>query len=168
VEGEGRDHMATYEFPIEKGHVISFTRSLADPNPIYFDEAYATHTELGAPIAPPTFTQAAIRFAPSNPFRPDRTAESEDATLVDGEDSELGGGGSQLHAEQHFEYFRHITVGETLRVVERLGSSWKKKGRRGGQLSFTESFTDFLDAEGKMVITARTISVRTSRVVDER
>jgi acyl dehydratase len=160
--------MTTYTFPIEKGHVISFARSLGDENPIYFDEVYATNTEFGTPIAPPTFTQAALRFAPSNPFRLGRDRDGGDAAQGKSVTSGLtSGGGTQLHAEQHFEYFRPVRVGETLSVVERVGSTWQKEGRRGGRLSFTETCTDFIDVGGKIVISVRTVSVQTSRVVGE-
>ena len=40
-----------------------------------------------------------------------------------------GGGG--LHAEQEFEYFRPLRVGETLTVHKRQGRTWTKDGRSG-------------------------------------
>ena len=56
--------------------------------------------------------------------------------------------------------------GETLRVVTRAGSTWQKEGRRGGTLTFTETFTDYLDSQGDVVVTARLVGVMTSQVVE--
>jgi acyl dehydratase len=154
----------SFIFPIEKGHIMAFARSLGEANLIYFDDEYAAASEVGKVIAPPTFTQSAIRFAPSNPLRPDHSIPlSPEDTSERGEPASVG---TKLHAEQHFEYFRPLTVGESLTVVVRPGNSWRKSGRRGGELYFTESFTDFVDGAGEVVVSARTLGVMTSRVVE--
>ncbi len=150
--------MQAYEFPIERGHVMAFARSLGDDNPIYHDADYAAATELRSLIAPPTFTQCAARFAPPPEVAGHRPRE--DATTTGAAPSSAG---SELHAEQHFVYLRPVRVGETLVAASRPGTSWTKVGRRGGVLTFTESFTDFRDADGNMVVAARTVAVRTSR-----
>ena len=52
-------------FPVERGSVMAFARSIGDPNPIYFDEGYASSSEVGHLIAPPTFLQSsALTFPP--------------------------------------------------------------------------------------------------------
>ena len=38
-----------------------------------------------------------------------------------------------LHAEQHFEYHRHLRPGDVLRAETRPGKTWEKEGRRAGQ-----------------------------------
>ena len=45
--------MAIERFPVEASHIMMFARSVADPNPIYYDEDYAKGTEVGHIIAPP-------------------------------------------------------------------------------------------------------------------
>ena len=54
--------MAIERFPVEASHIMMFARSVADPNPIYYDEDYAKGTEVGHIIAPPTFAQASAQF----------------------------------------------------------------------------------------------------------
>ena len=72
-----------------------------------------------------------------------------------------------LHAEQHFEYHRTIRPGDVLRAETRLGETWEKQGRRAGKLVFSEMITEFRGEDGELVVTARTVGVRTERVVDQ-
>ena len=41
---------------------MMFARSVGDPNQIYYDADYASDTEPGTIIAPPTFMQASAQF----------------------------------------------------------------------------------------------------------
>ena len=180
--------MAVERFPIEAGHVMMFARSIGDPNPIYYDEAYAAESELGSIIAPPTFVQASAQFDPAYPLRPkigqpwfgsgkhpsglqagDRQGDdpgteggaegaSEDETRRDG-----GGMGPVLHAEQHYEYHRPLRVGDALTVTVKPGKQWEKHGRRAGRLLFSEQVTEFRNQDGELVVTARGVAVRTER-----
>ena len=78
----------------------------------------------------------------------------------------MGGGG--LHAEQHFEYHRHLRPGDVLSAKTTPGKTWEREGRRGGKLMFSESVTEYHDQNGELVITARSIGVRTERVVEQK
>jgi hypothetical protein len=164
--------MAVERFPVELGHIMMFARSVGDPNPIYADEEYARGTEVGHRIAPPTFVQASAQFDPDWPLRP-RIGEpwmgsGRDPTGTPRpEGGEAGGGGRGmargLHAEQHFEYHRHLEPGDVLRAETRPGKTWEKEGRRAGKLVFSESITEYRDQHGELVITARSVGVRTER-----
>lgn len=153
------------EFPIERGAIMMFARSINDPNPIYWDSAYAESTEVGHIIAPPTFVVSIAKFDPSFPLRP---------TIGEpwvGSGREPSGrppqeSGSGLAAEQHFEYFRHFEPGEVLTATSRTGETWQREGRRGGTLTFVERITDYHDAQGAIVVTARSVSVRTSKRIE--
>jgi len=152
-----------------------FARAIGDPNPIYADEEYARTTELGGIVAPPTFVQASAQFDPDYPLRPrigepwfgsgqEPTGRSPSpATGKSG----AGSGGTGLHAEQHFEYHRPLRVGEVLRAETRQGATWEKQGRRAGRLLFSELITEYRDEHGELVVTARSVGVRTERVVQE-
>lgn len=140
---------------------MAFARSIGDP-PINFDEEYAASSELGHLIAPPTFVQSSAHFDDNYPLRPKigtpwfgalRDADVDSST-------ELGLG---LHAEQHYEYRRAVSVGEMLQVQERVGKSWERDGRRGGRLRFSETIAEYFDGSGELVVTARSVVVYTSR-----
>ena len=62
--------MAVDKFPVEASHIMMFARSVADDNQIYYDEDYASGTEVGHIIAPPTFAQSSAQFDPDYFLRP--------------------------------------------------------------------------------------------------
>jgi acyl-CoA thioesterase FadM len=76
-----------------------------------------------------------------------------------------GGGG--LHAEQHFEYHRHLRPGDVLTVEIKPGKTWEKESRRAGKLTFRERIAEYRDQAGELVITARGVGVTTERPVDQ-
>ena len=165
--------MAADKFPIEASHIMMFARSVADDNQIYYDEDYAKSTEPGKIIAPPTFAQSSAQFDPSYFLRP-KIGEpwfgsGKEATGIQRESSGGGGSGGSgggLHAEQHFEYHRHISPGDVLTGETKPGKTWEKQGKRSGKLVFSESVTEYRDQNGELVITARGVGVRTERPVD--
>jgi acyl dehydratase len=175
--------MAVERFPVEYGHVMMFARAVGDPNPVYHDEAYAASTEVGGIIAPPTFVQASAQFNPDYGLRPKPGApwhgsgrnpsgiRPRSGTDGDGGDRPSGGrggggGGSGLHAEQHYTYHRPVRVGDVLTTRTRRGDTWEKEGRRAGKLVFSETITEYFDQDGDLVVTARSVGVRTERPVD--
>ena len=59
---------------------------------------------------------------------------------------------------------RSVTYSVPRRV---RGRSWEREGRRGGKLTFNESVTEYYDQNDELVITARSVGVRTERVVEQ-
>ena len=164
--------MAIEKFPVEASHILMFARSIGDDNPIYYDEDYARGTEPGSIIAPPTFSQASAQFDPDYFLRPKTGGEGwmgsgKGPTGIHREASGGEGGGGGLHAEQHFEYHRHLKPGDVLSATTKPGKTWEKQGKRAGKLVFSESITEYRDQRGELVITARGVGVRTERSVDQ-
>jgi len=161
--------MATEKFPVEAGHIILFARAVGDNNPIYHDEEYAKSTEPGGVIAPPTFVQSSAQFDPDYPLRP----KIGEAWLGSGknpsglDESQLSGLGRGLHAEQHYEYHRHLKPGDVLSATTTPGKTWEKQGRRAGKLMFTEQVTEYRDQNGELVITARSVGVTTEKAASQ-
>lgn len=170
--------MAEIKFPVEYSHIMMFARSVADLNPIYHDEEYAKKSEVGGIIAPPTFAQSSAQFDPKfflrpQPGKPWMGSGREPTSLpprekTDGEKKSGGGGGGGLHAEQHFEYHRHVRPGDVLTATVSPGKKWEKEGKRSGKLKFSESITEYRDQKGELVITARSVGVVTERVVEQK
>ncbi|MCH1615427.1 MAG: MaoC family dehydratase N-terminal domain-containing protein, partial [Acidimicrobiales bacterium] len=121
-------------------------------------------------IAPPTFPQASAQFDPDYFLRPkigeDWFGSGKEPTSVKRESSG-GGGGGGLHAEQHFEYHRHLKPGDVLTGTNKPGKTWEKEGKRSGKLVFSETVTEYHDQNGELVITATGVGVRTERPVDQ-
>jgi hypothetical protein len=167
--------MAVKRFPVEASHIMMFARSVGDDNPIYYDAEYAKTTEPGTIIAPPTFAQSSAQFDPDYFLRP-KTGQAwfgsgKEPTGIKRESGGGGGsgsGGGGLHAEQHFEYHRHLKPGDVLSATTLPGKTWEKESKRAGKLVFSESVTEYRDQNGELVITARGVGVRTERPVDSK
>lgn len=167
--------MAVERFPVEASHIMMFARSIGDENPIYYDEDYAKTTEVGHIIAPPTFAQASAQFDPDYFLRPKPGqpwfGSGKEPTGIKreaGSGGGGGGGGGGLHAEQHFEYHRHLKPGDVLTATVKPGKTWEKESKRAGKLVFSESITEYRDQNGELVITARGVGVRTERPVEQK
>lgn len=162
--------MATDHFPIEAGHIMLFARSIGDANPIYHDADAASQSEPGHVIPPPTFVQASAQFTDGYVLRPEIGepwfGSGKEPTGVQRESGGGGGGGTGLHAEQHFEYHAPVQPGDVLHTVEKQGKSWEREGRRGGTLRFSEGITEYYNQNDVLVVTARSVSVQTSKVVE--
>jgi len=167
--------MPVERFPVEASHILMFARSIGDSNPIYQSESYAEGTEAGGIIAPPTFVQASAQFDPNYRLRPKPgeawMGSGKEATGLppkgpDDDDEPTGTGARGLHAEQHYEYHRHIRPGDILSSTVKEGESWEKQSKRAGLLKFKESITEYRDQNGELVITARSVGVQTEKAVE--
>jgi acyl dehydratase len=143
-------------FPIEAGHVLTFARAIGDDNPVYRDPDSTAAQEAGGLIAPPTFMAAGAQWDPDWPLRP-RPGEKWFGSASGPGTAPPGGGG--LHAEQHFTYHRTVRVGDVLSATTVPGKTWEKSGR-SGTLAFSEQITEFRDADGELVVTARSVGVQ--------
>ena len=168
--------MPAKKFPVEASHILMFARSVGDYNDIYADEDYAKTTEPGSVIAPPTFAQASAQFDPDYFLRPkpgqDWFGSGKEPTGIKktkGKESTGEGGTAKslLHAEQHFEYHRHMKPGDVLSATEKPGKKWEKQGKRSGKLVFSETITEYRDQNDELVITARSVGVQTERPADQ-
>jgi hypothetical protein len=178
----------TLRFPVEAGHIMMFARAIGDANPRYYEETAGSE----GVVAPPTFVQASAQFDPGYPLRPKigqpwfgsgrepagpppsfagRGSGRRDGGGSAGDGGERGGGGggggTGLHAEQHFEYARPVRPGDILTWTTKPGKTWEKQGRRGGRLVFSELVTEYRDQQGELVVTARSVGVRTEKPVEE-
>ncbi|MEM7091812.1 MAG: MaoC family dehydratase N-terminal domain-containing protein [Actinomycetota bacterium] len=168
--------MAVERFPVEASHILMFARSIGDPNLIYQNQAYAEGTEMGGIIAPPTFAQASAQFDEDYRLRPKIgepwMGSGAEATGIppkepgESDDTPTGMGARGLHAEQHFEYHRHIGPGDVLTATVKRGESWEKQSKRAGLLKFSETVTEYRDQNGELVITARSVGVQTEKAVE--
>jgi N-terminal half of MaoC dehydratase len=141
--------MPDWEFPVEAGHVLQFARALGDQNP--------SCAGSGSVIAPPTFTAASEHYRPDSRLRPQPGQPWRGSGRTVGQPSSSGEG--SLHAEQHYDYHRPIRAGERLRVHDDGTRTWDKPSRSGAVLRFTERTTQYLDADGRPVVTERRVTV---------
>lgn len=154
--------------PVEATHILMFARAIGDPNPVYADAEAAKTCETHGIIAPPTFPQAVAQFDPDYHLRPKPgQAWFGSGRTAGGIDGKPPSGGGGLHAEQHFEYHRHLRPGDVLTVEIKPGATWQKDSKRAGKLTFRERIAEYRDQNGELVITARGVSVIPERPVDQ-
>jgi len=149
--------MRRFSFCVEPGAVRRFARALGDDDPDYAQGR----------AVPPTFVQSADHDDPDYDRRP-RSGEKWYGSAREARNGPMPGAGdsaSGFHAEQEFEYHRPLRVGERLEVTVREGRHWHKQGRRGGRLRFSETISEFRDAQGELVVSARFVGVGTEREV---
>jgi hypothetical protein len=134
-----------FSFAVEAGKVREFARATRSEHPAFVGDD-------GRQVSPPTFTMRAMFLAgagenvrePGNDFA--RT----------------------MHAEQEFIFSGPPPqVGAALTAVQRTGPVVVKTGRRGGEMTFVEIDTDFLDEAGTVVVEARFTTVQVSQVPTE-
>ena len=164
--------MAVDRFPVEAGHIMMFARAVGDDNPIYHSQEHAAKTEVGHIIAPPTFVQASAQFDPDYFLRPKADqpwfGSGKTATGVPPASDGASGGSGGLHAEQHFEYHRHPKPGDVLSATRIPGKTWERDSARAGKLKFSETVIEYRDQRGELVVTARSVGVRTERPVEQK
>lgn len=149
----------TIIFPVEATHIMMFRRSIGDHS--------VPDTGLEAAAAPPTFPRAVAQFDPDYHLRIKKDVawfgSGKSASGVEGKPPSSGG----LHAEQHFEFARPMRPGDVLTVTEKIGKTWERESKRAGKLVFVERVSEYRDQKGELVCTARGVSVRTERPVDQ-
>lgn len=128
--------------PVERGAVRKFAEAIADPSPLYTDEATAKASRHGRLLAPPTFPRIFDY------------GEIEGLTLPTA---------GLIHGEFRVAYERPLLVGEEVLCSMQLKDSYDKKSRRGllGFLIF-ERLGESL--EGELVFTMDDVVVVTETV----
>jgi hypothetical protein len=132
-------------FKVEPGHVMAFTRAVGGPG------STDSPPEVGTP-APPTFVAVDVQFDPEH------MRDMRPAGVLAGANPD---GGSVLHAEQEFEYFTPVRVGDVLTMSHRDGRTWGKQSRGGGELRFREILKEYRNPAGELVVRSRMVLVET-------
>ena len=152
-------------FPVESGHVMQFARAVGETDARFLA---AMHGRRDGIPTTPTFLAASAHYDPDWPLRPQPGQPWSGSGRGDG--TPLPGtedGGTALHAEQHYEFHQPVVSGMTLTSSTHTGKEWTKAGRRGGNLHFSEMITEFRDVSGGLVVTVRSVGVRTEQIVGE-
>jgi acyl dehydratase len=160
-----------YRFHVDRTGILLFASALGETNPIYYDEEYAQSTPLGGVIAPPTFAISSAHWNPDFPLKGIRRIPkpAPRPAAKEGAGGGAGGGGNLariLHGEQRFTYHKPIRPGTTLTVTTKPGKTWTKEGRKGGQLRFSESISEYRDEAGELVVTATSVGIVTEKAVE--
>jgi len=145
-----RDHIGltgpTYEVVIERGKIREFARAMQAP--------LADFMTGKTPIVPPTF------FV-SVPYTWGYTLERPRGTVFEGFDHDFS---VPLHASEEFIFHGcPPRAGDCLTARAGLESVVEKNGKSGGDLTFLTMLTEYRNAEDRVVVEQRSVTVTTSR-----
>jgi hypothetical protein len=155
----------SFEFPVERGAVLSFARAIGDLDPRWWDDSSPEAKAHGGVAAPPTFVASVAQWDPDWPYRPRADQPWWGSGKDGGTPPPSSGTGTSLHAEQHYAYHRPLRPGDVLHVTREAGRTWEKHSSRAGLLRFEEEITRFTDEQGEPVVTATRVRVVTERPV---
>lgn len=111
------------DYVVTKKDIRRFAQAIGDPNPLYYDEAYAKTTRFKTIVAPPLFCQAfAFSDVPPEQLPPDGSPVEADVPLPA---KKLVGGGSV------FEHHIRIKPGDRIVVKARIKDIYTKQGKNG-------------------------------------
>lgn len=130
-------------YEIEKGWIRRFAEAIEDPNPLYYDEAYAKKTRHGGIIAPPGFI-AGLR-------------EDKGADWFRGVKCSLNTGA--LNGGNEVEFIKHIYAGDVISVTEKLLSIEEKQTKKGLML-FCSMEKTYTNQKGEVVAKMRNTGIR--------
>ena len=140
-------------FPVERGKIHEFANAILDEHPHYHDAEAAEAAGLPGVVAPPTFSMASALF-----HDPD-TKPVDELREIDMRFA--------LHGAQEFVFERPLFAGELLRGEPGEVKSYRKRGRRGGEMKFVEFETIYRGRDGEVVLRTRTTAIQTEGVVEE-
>lgn len=139
-----------FGFPVERGKIREFAMATGSLHREYHESA--------APVIPPTFLISALMFWG---YTLDYPRDSVFAQL-DLDRSLL------LHAEEEFEFPGELpAAGQTLVAQSRITRVTHKHGKRGGELLFVVTETEFRDSSGRLVAINRNTVVKTEKPARE-
>ena len=135
---------------VEHGKIREFARAIKDDNPVYFDEDYA-RKEAGGIMPPPTFTMTLAFWA-----------DEGGPPLLNMDLRRL------LHGGQEFEFVRPIHAGDIITAQARVADVYKKPGKRGGEMTFAVTETEFKNQHGEVVLYSRSTLIETAKPVEKK
>jgi hypothetical protein len=140
-----------FSFPLERGKIREFATATGSTRREYH--------EGDSPIVPPTFLISGLMFWGYTLDYPRGSSFAQldlDRSLL-------------LHAEEAFEFVGEPpAAGQTLTAQSRITQVTRKQGKRGGELLFVVTETEFRDPLGRLVAINRNTVVRTEKPAGEQ
>ena len=145
---------------ISKSELRRFSQAIPDPDPLYWDEAYAQDTRFGSIMAMPLYPVDGFKHPPTEPdqltlrLKEDPNYWGGPPGVMSGErDRHLPGlpKGGGLNGGQSYEILGLARVGERLHRKSTLLDVYEKQGKQN-RLVFTVSGTDYLNDSGDVIL----------------
>jgi MaoC dehydratase-like protein len=157
-------------WPIEKEDLRRFTQAIMDPDPRYWDEAFARKTKFGSIITPPIYCTYLSRKQPPGTDDPITRAFQENP-----ESDGIGGvrGRSRgslpeipthlkrvLNAGNQIELFKYPTLGDRIFSQARYADIKERVTRDGTQMLIVTTETIYTNQNGEVLCILRASGIR--------
>jgi acyl dehydratase len=143
---KGRD-LGQVSFPIERGKLREFARSLHDDDPVWHDPEAATAAGFDGVPTPPTITVLSAHWS--------------DGGLI-GHALTLGLDVRRLlHGESSWTYGAPVRAGDELTASTHVADVATREGKRGGTMTLVTVETAFVNQRGERVALLRDTMIET-------
>lgn len=141
-----------FEFPVERGKIKEFAKSVCDPNPAYVDRDSAKGLGFPDVLMPITFPASFAHHMPSDNFILESTQN-------------LGMNvAASVHGETEIIHYRQVCAGEVLRGEISIGRIYEKEGKRGGTMTFVEMDVKYFDEQGELAVLFRNVFIERGQI----
>ena len=135
---------------VERGPAANFATAVKDDSAVYQRPDAAKEAGFAGIPVPPTYSFAMHHWGAFAELQPEAPA---DAVRLDDLISALRAeGGLIMHAEQEFEYFAPIVVGDLLRVTGVVEDVYTKTSSSGRQMTFAKVRTEVRNEAEELVV----------------
>lgn len=157
---------------LEKEDLRRFTQAIMDPDPRYWDEAFAKTTRYGEVITPPIYCTYLSRKTPPGADDPITRAFQENPSSdgIGGVESRERGPGSLppiptdlkriMNAGNEIEVYKYPTLGDTIFSQAKIADIKERVGRDGSPMLIITVETRYTDQNDQLLCILRASSIR--------
>ena len=157
---------------VERGALRRFTQAIMDPDPVYWDDEYASTTRFGGVVAPPLYPSFASRRPPGTPDPLDYFAEDPEWDGISGGPrlNQASGTGRPLppvdlplkrllNGGLEAEFFQQAKPGDRIFAKSRY-VAFSERESRGGHMVFIVTETTYTNQDDDLLLKVRSTTIR--------
>jgi len=154
----------------EREDLRRFTQAIMDPDPRYWDDAFARTTKFGGIVAPPIYCTYLSRKTPPGADDPITRAfrENPESDGIGGVDTDRRGALPPIpttlrrimNAGNEIEVYKYPTLGDRIFSQAKIADIKERVGRDGSPILFITTETVYTDQHGEVLCILRASSLR--------
>jgi acyl dehydratase len=155
---------------IEREDLRRFTQAIMDPDPRYWDEAFAKSTKFGGIVTPPIYCTYLSRKTPPGADDPITRAflENPNSDGIGGVDTDRRGALPPvpthlkriLNAGNEIELYKYPTLGDRIYSQARYADIRERVGREGAPMLIVTTETTYTNQNGEVLCILRASGIR--------
>ena len=168
--GVSADRVEANLWGIEREDLRRFTQAIMDPDPRYWDEAFAKTTKFGGIVTPPIYCTYLSRKTPPGADDPITRAflENPNSDGIGGVETDRRGALAPiptglkriLNAGNEIELFKYPTLGDRIYSQARYADIKERVGREGNPMLIVTTETTYTNQNGEVLCVLRASGIR--------